>query len=156
MFQLRFPLELLVVIMEPPNALSIPVKPTLEEIKKHCLTPPLPPPALKKRKEKRKLLYLIINFLALTLKYFLYFLKRKLFLYFGKRKPRMNYFISFKLLIFLEVTFQSRKMKKPNLKKFLIFRENGKIFQERPLKSEAKKISHFSKVSKTKSIHSSS
>ena len=61
--------------------------------------------------------------------------------------------------------FPNSKSKKSALKKCLIFREmelsNLKlkkvfIFQERTLKSQAKKVSYFLRVSKNEFIHSSS
>ena len=54
---------------------------------------------------------------------------RKLFLCFGKQRPRKKFLIfqeteaPKKPLIFKEVTFRARKMKKPTLKKLLIFQE---------------------------------
>ena len=88
------------------------------------------------------------NFLALILKIFLYFLKRKLFLYFGKMKL-LKFFLYFRkrnFLIFQEVTFHAQKMKK-----LLIFWEkelsssqlkNLLIFQEKTCKSLKKNL-HF-------------
>ena len=45
------------------------------------------------------------NFLALIMKNFLYFFKRKLFLYFGKRRSQKDslYFRKWKFLIFQEI-----------------------------------------------------
>ena len=72
-----------------------------------------------------------LNFLALIVKHFLYFYKRKLFLYFRKRKPQIKFCIfqeaklcsisrnrnPKKLLMFSEVTLRSQKMKKKTLLK---------------------------------------
>ena len=67
------------------------------------------------------------NFLTLILRYFLYFLYRKLFLYFRKWKPRKNslYFRKRNFLTFQEVSFLARKMKKKKKtqKKYLLFKE---------------------------------
>ena len=88
-------------------------------------------------KIKKPLIFWEINFLALILRNFLYFLKRKLFLFFRKRNflkfqdtetPKKIFifqetelfyisgngtFLYFrKRLIFQEVTFQAQKMKK--------------------------------------------
>ena len=68
------------------------------------------------------------NFLALILKTFLCFLKRRFFLYFEKRKPQKfifsgsRTFLYFrKLLIFHEVTFPARKMKRKTLLKSFLY-----------------------------------
>ena len=58
----------------------------------------------------------------------LFFLKRKLVSCLGKQKARKISYISAngnpkKLLIFQEVTFRARKIKKPTLKKSLIFQK---------------------------------
>ena len=55
------------------------------------------------------------NFLALILRNFLYFLKRKLFLYFGTQKPRKNslYFRKRNFIKFEEVNFKLEKEKIP-------------------------------------------
>ena len=64
-----------------------------------------------------------------NIKKFLIFSQKKAFLYFGKQKLRKISYISEngnpkKFLIFKEVTFQARKMKKnPTVKRCLIFRE---------------------------------
>ena len=78
-----------------------------------------------------------LNFLALILKKFLYFLKGKLFWYFGKQKPQTNPYIpedrvflylrkwgTLKIIfIFQEATFPTQKSKKSlPRKKFLCFR----------------------------------
>ena len=69
--------------------------------------------------------------------YFLYFLKRKLFYILGNGNPEKGSYISSKesfsyipgngnpkkILLFQEVSFRDRKMKKPTLKNLLIFQE---------------------------------
>ena len=75
--------------------------------------------ARKNKKKKISYTWGIWNFLILILKNFLYFLERKLFLYFGKRKPRKKslYFRKRNFLIFQEVTFQARKVKRTHAEK---------------------------------------
>ena len=65
------------------------------------------------------------NFLALRLKNFLYFLKRKLFFYFRKWNPLKNF-----LYFRGELPSWKNKKKKNSLKKFLMFRER-KLFNHK-------------------------
>ena len=88
-------------------------------------------PSSKNKKSSYNFLYLKkkSHFLALILRNFLYFLKRKLFLYFGKWKP-LKTFQETKLFNFFESSYisggnfpSSKNEKKSFLKKLLIFVE---------------------------------
>ena len=90
---------------------------TMERLAKRYL-----PSALK----KNSCIFRKWNFLALVLRNYLYFLKRKIFLYFSKRKPRKKFlmFQETELSCISGSTFQSSKNKKAPL---LIRRNNNKI-----------------------------
>ena len=85
------------------------------------------PPKISFTPGKLKFLTLILkNFLNFRKlkprKNFLFFLKRKLFLYFGKRKLQKKHF--YVSVIFREVTFRDRKVKRTHSEKMLYFSGN--------------------------------